>query len=80
MIEVREVTKRYGTTVALNAVSFGLQKGEILGFLGPNGAGKSTAMKIITTYLAPDAGRVSVAGIDVLEQPLSVRGRIGYLP
>jgi ABC-2 type transport system ATP-binding protein len=80
MIEVREVTKRYGTTVALDTVSFGLQKGEILGFLGPNGAGKSTAMKIITTYLAPDAGRVSVAGIDVLEQPLSVRGRIGYLP
>ena len=80
MIEVRDVTKRFGTTVALDAVSFSLQKGEILGFLGPNGAGKSTAMKIITTYLAPDEGQVSVGDIDVLEQPLAVRGRIGYQP
>jgi ABC-2 type transport system ATP-binding protein len=80
MIEVRDVTKRFGTTVALDAVSFTLQRGEILGFLGPNGAGKSTAMKIITTFLAPDAGEVTVAGIDVLEQPLAVRGKIGYQP
>jgi ABC-2 type transport system ATP-binding protein len=80
MIEVRDVTKRFGTTVALDSVSFSLEKGQILGFLGPNGAGKSTAMKIITTYLAPDDGSVSVAGIDVLEQPIAVRGRIGYLP
>jgi ABC-2 type transport system ATP-binding protein len=80
MIEVRDVTKRFGTTVALDAVSFSLQRGEILGFLGPNGAGKSTAMKIITTYLAPDEGQVAVGGIDVLEQPLAVRGRIGYQP
>ncbi len=80
MIEVRDVTKRYGTTVALDRVSFQVEQGRILGFLGPNGAGKSTAMKIITTFLAPDSGRVSVGGIDVLEQPLAVRGRIGYLP
>jgi ABC-2 type transport system ATP-binding protein len=80
MIEVRDVTKRFGTTVALDAVSFRLGEGEILGFLGPNGAGKSTAMKIITTFLAPDEGTVTVAGIDVQEQPLAVRGRIGYLP
>ncbi len=80
MIEVRDVTKRFGTTVALDSVSFRLEQGEILGFLGPNGAGKSTAMKIITTFLAPDEGAVSVAGVDVLEHPLSVRGRIGYLP
>ncbi len=80
MIEVRGVTKRYGPTVALDDVSFRLDRGEILGFLGPNGAGKSTAMKIITTFLAPDAGSVQVDGIDVLERPLEVRSRIGYLP
>ena len=80
MIEVRGVSKSFGTMLALDDVSFGLGKGEILGFLGPNGAGKSTTMKIITTFLAPDAGTVTVDGIDVLEQPLAVRGRIGYLP
>ncbi len=80
MIEVRDVTKRFGTTVALDSVSFKLKKGEILGFLGPNGAGKSTAMKIITTFLAPDEGVVTVAGINVLEQPLAVRSKIGYMP
>jgi len=80
MIEVRGVSKSFGTMLALDDVSFGLTKGEILGFLGPNGAGKSTTMKIITTFLAPDAGTVKVDGIDVLEQPLAVRGRIGYLP
>ncbi len=80
MIEVRDVTKRFGNTVALDRVSFSVQKGKILGFLGPNGAGKSTTMKIITTYLAADGGRVTVDGIDVLEQPLAIRRRIGYLP
>jgi len=80
MIEVHDVTKRFGTTVALDKVSFAVEKGKILGFLGPNGAGKSTTMKIITTFLAPDAGRVTVAGVDVLEQPLAVRRKIGYLP
>ncbi len=80
MIEVRDVTKRFGTTVALDRVSFQVEQGRILGFLGPNGAGKSTTMKIITTFLAPDSGRVTVGGVDVLEQPLAVRGRIGYLP
>lgn len=80
MIEVQGITKSFGTTLALDEVSFGIGKGEILGFLGPNGAGKSTTMKIITTFLAPDSGTVKVDGIDVLEQPLAVRGRIGYLP
>jgi ABC-2 type transport system ATP-binding protein len=80
MIEVRDVTKRFGTTVALDSVSFRLERGEVLGFLGPNGAGKSTTMKIVTTFLAPDEGQVTVGGVDVLEQPLAVRGRIGYLP
>ncbi len=80
MIEVRNVTKRFGTTVALDGVSFRLDRGGILGFLGPNGAGKSTAMKIITTFLAPDEGEITVDGIDVMADPLAVRSRIGYLP
>ena len=80
MIEVRGVTKSFGTMRALDDVSFALGRGEILGFLGPNGAGKSTTMKIITTFLAPDSGSVTVDGIDVLENPLAVRGKIGYLP
>jgi len=80
MIEVRDVSKSFGTMLALDRVSFSLAKGEILGFLGPNGAGKSTTMKIITTFLAADSGSVKVDGIDVLEQPLAVRGRVGYLP
>jgi ABC-2 type transport system ATP-binding protein len=80
MIEVRGITKSFGTMVALDDVSFRLDRGEILGFLGPNGAGKSTTMKIITTFLAPDQGQVTVDGIDVLERPLDVRRRIGYLP
>lgn len=80
MIEVRGITKSFGTMLALDDVSFSLGRGEILGFLGPNGAGKSTTMKIITTFLAPDSGSVRVDGIDVLEKPLDVRGKIGYLP
>ncbi|MBD3219600.1 ATP-binding cassette domain-containing protein [bacterium] len=80
MIEVRDITKRFGTAVALDRVSFSVDEGKILGFLGPNGAGKSTTMKIITTFLAPDTGSVTVGGMDVLEQPLAVRRRLGYLP
>jgi ABC-2 type transport system ATP-binding protein len=80
MIDVQNVSKSYGTTLALDRVSFSVDRNQILGFLGPNGAGKSTAMKIITTYLAPDAGRISVDGIDVTADPLAVRRRIGYLP
>lgn len=80
MIEVRGVTKDFGTMRALDNVSFGIGQGEVLGFLGPNGAGKSTTMKIITTFLAADSGSVKVDGIDVLEKPLDVRRRIGYLP
>jgi ABC-2 type transport system ATP-binding protein len=80
MIEVQSVSKSYGTTVALDGVSFSVDRNRVLGFLGPNGAGKSTAMKIITTYLSPDAGEVRVDGIDVTKDPLAVRRKIGYLP
>ena len=80
MIEVENLTKRYGPTLAVSDVSFQVQKGEILGFLGPNGAGKTTTMRIITGFLSPSAGRVSVAGIDVAESPLEAKRHIGYLP
>ena len=80
MIEVQSVSKSYGTTVALDQVSFSVEKNRVLGFLGPNGAGKSTAMKIITTYLSPDQGQVKVDGLDVTKEPLAVRRKIGYLP
>ncbi|MCP4547362.1 MAG: ATP-binding cassette domain-containing protein [bacterium] len=80
MIEVRGVSKRFGTTVALDGVSMSIERGSILGFLGPNGAGKSTAMKIITTFLAADSGEVLVDGLNVADKPLAVRKKIGYLP
>ncbi|MBC8183202.1 ATP-binding cassette domain-containing protein [candidate division KSB1 bacterium] len=80
MIELKNVSKHYGLTKALDDVSFSVKKGEIIGFVGPNGAGKSTAMKLITTYTAPTKGKVSVGDFDVLENPLEVQKLIGYLP
>jgi ABC-2 type transport system ATP-binding protein len=80
LIQVDGLTKKYGPTLAVNAISFQVPKGEVLGFLGPNGAGKSTTMKMLTCYLAPTDGRARVAGFDVYTQPLEVRRRIGYLP
>lgn len=80
MIRVEGLTKDYGPVRALDSVSFEVGEKQILGFLGPNGAGKSTAMKVITTYIAPTAGKVLVDGIDVTENPIEVRRRIGYLP
>ena len=80
MIRVENVSKRYGTTLAVDGVSFSIERGEIVGFLGPNGAGKSTLLKIISTWLPPTAGRVSVAGIDTATDPLGVRRVLGYLP
>jgi ABC-2 type transport system ATP-binding protein len=80
MIDVKTMSKRFGATVAVDNVSFGVEKGEILGFLGPNGAGKSTTMKMLTTYLIPDDGTATVEGFDVIAQPLEVRARVGYLP
>ncbi len=80
MINVQNISKHFGETVALRGVSFEVQKGEVLGFLGPNGAGKSTTMRIITCYMPADSGSVSVAGFDVYDDSLEVRRRLGYLP
>ena len=80
MIEVKNLTKHYGPTVAVKDVSFTVQQGEVLGFLGPNGAGKTTTMKIITCFMPATLGTVSVAGYDVAENSLEVRKKIGYLP
>jgi len=79
-IIVAGLQKKYGTQLAVNDVSFTLQKGEIVGFLGPNGAGKSTTLKMITGYVKPDAGSISVEGMLVQEHPLAVRKKIGYFP
>ena len=80
MIRVESLTKDFGTTRALDQVSFEVGDRQVLGFLGPNGAGKSTAMKIITTYISPTSGKVTVDDIDVAEDPIAVRRKIGYLP
>jgi len=80
MISVKELTKRYARTVAVDQISFEVAKGQIVGFLGPNGAGKTTTMRMLTCFLPPSAGTATVAGFDVLEQPLEVKKRIGYLP
>ena len=80
MIEVRGLTKRYGAHLALDHVSFSVQKGEILGFLGPNGAGKTTTMRILTCFMPADEGSATVAGHDIQGQSLEVRRSIGYLP
>ena len=80
MIEVRNLTKRYSTFTAVDDISFTVEKGQILGFLGPNGAGKTTTMRVITGFMPPTKGTVVVAGFDVVEKPLEVKRRIGYLP
>ena len=79
-IEVNNLLKQYGSQVAVNNISFKINKGEIVGFLGPNGAGKSTTMKIITGYLNADAGTALVCDIDVKKNPLTAKQKIGYLP
>jgi ABC-2 type transport system ATP-binding protein len=80
MITVQGLTKRYAHTLAVDHISFEVQKGQIVGFLGPNGAGKTTTMRILTCFLPPSEGTATVAGFDVLEQPMEVKKRIGYLP
>ena len=80
MIEVANLTKRYGTVTAVDDVSFTVKTGEILGFLGPNGAGKTTTMKILTCFMPASDGKVSVDSLDVFDHSLEVRRKIGYLP
>jgi len=80
MIEVANLSKRYGDLAAVRDVSFTAPTGQILGFLGPNGAGKTTTMRMLTCFLTPTGGSATVAGFDILEQPLEVKKRIGYLP
>jgi len=80
MIEVRNLTKRYGSTVAVDGISFEIPRGEVIGFPGPHGAGKTTTMRILTCYLPADSGEARVAGFDVFTESIEVRKRIGYLP
>ena len=80
LIEVKNLVKQYGTHLALDDLSFSVEDNEIFGFLGPNGAGKSTTMNIITGYLAPTSGTVSIDGHDIIEDPIEAKKLIGYLP
>ncbi len=80
MIEVSSLSKRYGTYLAVENVSFSIAKGEVVGFLGPNGAGKSTIMNILTGYLSLTQGKVTIDGFDIAENPEEAKRRIGYLP
>ncbi|WP_435009868.1 ABC transporter ATP-binding protein [Tundrisphaera lichenicola] len=80
MIEVERLSKHYHSVRAVDRVSFAVGRGEIVGLLGPNGAGKTTTMRMLTTYLPPSSGRARLSGHDVLDEPLDVRRRVGYLP
>src|SRR5262245_51624556 len=80
MIKVHNLAKHFGTKRAVDGVSFSVDRGEVLGFLGPNGAGKSTTMRMITGFIPPSAGSITVGGFDVVEQPIEARRLIGYLP
>jgi ABC-2 type transport system ATP-binding protein len=80
MIKVKDLTKRYARTIAVDQISFEVARGQIVGFLGPNGAGKTTTMRMLTCFLPASSGSATVAGFDVLEKPLEVKKRIGYLP
>jgi len=80
MIDVSNLTKTYGSTLALDHVTFAIHPGEVVGLLGPNGAGKTTMLKMLTGYLPPTEGSARVANFDILEESLQVRERIGYLP
>lgn len=80
MIRVQNLTKNFGPKLAVNGISFSVEKGEVLGFLGPNGAGKSTSMRMITGFIPPTAGSISVGGFDMVENPIPAKKLIGYLP
>src|SRR5208283_1520265 len=80
MIKVHNLAKEFGTKRAVDGVSFTVERGEVLGFLGPNGAGKSTTMRMITGFIPPTAGTVTIGGFDIGEHPIEARRLIGYLP
>ena len=80
MIKVENLTKAFGAKVAVNDVSFTVERGEVLGFLGPNGAGKSTTMRMVTGFVPPTAGKITIGGHDMLEDPLPAKRLFGYLP
>jgi ABC-2 type transport system ATP-binding protein len=80
MIEVEALTRRYGSRLAVNDVSFRVERGEIVGFLGPNGAGKTTTLRMLTGYLAPTSGAVRIDGIDAIRSSIEARARLGYMP
>jgi ABC-2 type transport system ATP-binding protein len=80
LIEIDRLTKKFGETTVVNDVSFGLKKGEVLGFLGPNGAGKSTTMRMLAGFLLPTSGTARICGADVVERPLDAKRNLGFLP
>src|SRR5262245_32115405 len=80
MIKVEGLTKRYARNIAVDNISFEVEKGQIVGFLGPNGAGKTTTMRVLTCFLPPSEGKAEVAGFDVIDRSLEVKRRVGYLP
>src|SRR5436190_14447029 len=80
MIKVENLVKTFGTKRAVNGISFSVERGEVLGFLGPNGAGKSTSMRMITGFIPPNEGRISVGGHDIVENPIPAKRPIGHLP
>ncbi|NLH74900.1 MAG: ATP-binding cassette domain-containing protein [Verrucomicrobia bacterium] len=80
MIKVENLVKAFGPKLAVNGVSFTVERGEVLGFLGPNGAGKSTTMRMITGFIPPTSGRITIGGFDVVENPIAAKRLIGYLP
>ena len=80
MIEVSHVSRNFGTFRAVNDVSFSIPKGQIVGLLGPNGAGKTTTMRMITGFLAPSDGKIFIDGIDISENPVKCKEKIGYMP
>src|SRR6201982_1835555 len=80
MIRVDNLAKAFGTKYAVDGISFSVERGEVLGFLGPNGAGKSTTMRMITGFIPPTSGTVTVGGFDMVEKPIRAKRLIGYLP
>ena len=80
MIEVKNITKKYGSFTAVDNISFKIEEGEIIGLLGPNGAGKSTTMNMITGYIEPTEGEISIEGYDISKKSKKAKAQIGYMP